>query len=68
MAEIEIPDEDDRIYFLPDGWLRKNVYREPDTEPTRFEMLPTDDPNKYILRVTAPTPRFHIRKHGDRLK
>ena len=62
MAET---DDEDRIYILPDGWLRKNVGREPDTEPMKFELIPTDDPVRYVFRVTEPAPKFYIKRHGN---
>lgn len=57
-----IPDDDDRIYFANMPWIRNNVVRVPDKQLTTLELLPTDDPNKYIMRVTAPLPKFLIKR------
>jgi hypothetical protein len=58
---MNIPDDDDRIYFINTDWLRENVVRLPDTEPMKFDLVPTDDPDKYQMRITAPLPQFLIK-------
>lgn len=56
-----ITDDNDRIYFVNMDWIRSNVVRLPDEQPPTFELLPTDDPNKYMMRMTAPLPKFLIK-------
>lgn len=58
---IPIPDDNDRIYFINMDWVRENVRRDPETLPPTFELVPTDDPNLYTMRVTAPMPKLYIK-------
>lgn len=53
--------DDDKIYFINSQWLKENVRCEQDLSPVAFAILPTDDPNKFIYRITQPMPRFYIK-------
>ena len=51
----------DRIYCVDVNWLRSNVVRLPDEGPTRFILQPTPDPEKYVMRIISPAPKFLIK-------
>jgi len=50
--------EMDRIYFLDPS---KVVRLQSDEEVITQELIPTNDPNIYTMRITAPVPRFAIK-------
>lgn len=55
---FEVPDDDRIVFFAPSLILKKDD----DAEPLTFAWSPTDDPDRYRLTVTAPAPRFYIKR------
>jgi hypothetical protein len=61
-------EDTDRVYCVDTNWLRSNVVRLPEESPTRFDLQPTSDPEKYVMRISGPMPRFLIKTANvDRL-
>jgi len=52
--------DDDRIYFIDPSQFVRVV--DDHSEHITTELVPTDDPNTYIMRITAPVPRFYVKQ------
>ena len=52
--------DDDRVYVMDTNWWRENVRLGPE-QPLQFETLPSSDPDKYTMRVSAPMPPIYIK-------
>jgi len=50
----------DRIYFLNTSALVRIA--DDESERIATELIPTDDPDKYVMRITTPVPRFYIKE------
>lgn len=51
--------DDDRIYFFDPSQVVRVVDED---ERVTTEILPTDSPDKFIVRITAPVPKFYIKR------
>ena len=51
--------DEDRIYIFATNDVTCLV--DEDSERITTEIFPTDNPNKYIMQITAPVPRFLIK-------
>lgn len=55
-----IVDDDDRIYFIDSSRVVRIV--DDESERITSEILPTDDPDKWTIRLSIPAPRYYIKR------